>query len=281
MEGSPSPLEGTSREIGRRDDLVNLRDGLCHGRRTCPPTASRGEPDSKPVASAHRTLARVTIPVMTTRGAGRASVRSVGGVIAALLLVLVPMSALAAGWTIVASPNAVGSLDTDQLYATTCASSTECWAVGQYLAGTAIEQTLIQATGGGSWTTVGSPNVNDGGTQSNSLYGVTCASPTECWAVGEHGTSPDQQTLVEEWTGGSWVVVDSPSTSATQNNLLFGVACATPTMCWADGSYQSSSGVYQTLVELWDGTSWAIVASPDTASTQYNELIGVTCASST
>ncbi len=218
---------------------------------------------------------------MSTGGAGRAAVRSVGGIVAALLLVLVPVSVLASGWAIVASPNAVGSLDTDQLYSTTCASSTECWAVGQFLAGTAIEQTLIQASGTGAWTTVESPNVNDGGTQSNSLYGVTCASPTECWAVGEHGTSPDQQTLVEEWNGGSWVVVDSPSTSATQNNLLFGVACATSTLCWAAGSYQSSSGVYQTLIEQWDGTSWAIVASPDTASTEYNELMGVTCASAT
>jgi hypothetical protein len=208
-------------------------------------------------------------------------VRSVGGIVAAFLLVLLPISALADGWAIVASPNAVGTLTGDQLNATTCASSTECWAVGQYLAGTGIEQTLIQESGGGSWTTVASPNVNDGGTQSNTLDSVSCVSTTECWAVGGYGASQDQQTLVEEWNGGSWVVVDSPSTSVTQYNVLYGVACATSTLCWAVGWYRNGSGVVQTLVEQWDGTSWAIVASPNTASTEANELNHVTCVSST
>jgi hypothetical protein len=204
-----------------------------------------------------------------------------GGIVAALLLVLLPMSVLANGWTIVASPNVVGALATNQLNATTCASSTECWAVGQYLAGTGIDQTLIQESRGGAWATVPSPDVNDGGTQSNLLDSVTCASSTECWAVGAYGTSPDQQTLVEEWNGGSWVVVDSPSTSPTQNNVLYGVTCASASLCLAVGWYRNGGGVIQTLVEQWDGTSWAIVASPNTASTADNELNDVTCFAST
>jgi hypothetical protein len=203
-------------------------------------------------------------------------VRSVGGIVAALLLVLMPMTVLAGGWAIVASPNAVGTITGDQLNATTCASATECWAVGQYLAGNGVDQTLIQESGTGSWITVGSPNVNDGGAQSNTLDGVACASPSECWAVGEHGTSPDQQPLVEEWNGGSWVVVDSPKTSATLDNALYDVSCVTSTVCWAVG-YQSANGVSQTLVEQWNGTSWSIVSSPNMGSSGDNALLSITC----
>jgi hypothetical protein len=216
---------------------------------------------------------------MTRRAAGRAGVRSAGGIVAAFLLVVMPMSVLAGGWTIVASPNAVGTITGDQLNATTCASATECWAIGQYLASTGVDQALIQESSGGSWITVASPNVNDGGTQSNSLDGVACASPTECWAVGEHGTSPDQQPLVEEWNGGSWVVVNSPSTSTTLDNVLYDVSCVTATVCWAVGS-QSDNGVSQTLVEQWNGTSWGIVASPNMGTSGDNALLTITCFSS-
>jgi hypothetical protein len=212
---------------------------------------------------------------MTTRAAGR-----LGGIVAAVLLMLVPMSVLANGWAIVASPDAVGSITGDELSATTCASATQCWAVGQYLVGTGTEQTLIEEWDGASWTTVGSPDINDGGTQSNSLSAAACATSTECWAVGQHD-SGTEQTLIEEWNGGSWVVVDSPSTNATQTNSLNSVFCETSTLCWAVGEYHSNTGAYQTLVEQWDGTSWAIVASPNTGPSHDDSLNAVTCASST
>ena len=217
---------------------------------------------------------------MTARAGTRSAAGRLAGTLGVLVLVLVPMTALASGWAIVASPDAVGSISGDEIGSTTCASATECWAVGQYLVGTGIEQTLIEAWDGSSWTTVGSPNVNDGGTQSNSLSAVTCASTTECWAVGEHN-SGTEQTLIEEWDGGSWVLVDSPSTGATQTNYLNSISCEKPTLCWAVGEYHGSAGAYQTLVERWDGTSWVIVGSPNTGPTDSNTLNGVTCASST
>ena len=197
-----------------------------------------------------------------------------------MVLMLVPMTALANGWAIVASPDAVGSITGDELGSATCASATECWAVGQYLVGTGTEQTLIEGWDGTSWTTVESPDINDGGTQSNSLSAVACASTTECWAVGQHNSGTDQ-TLIEEWDGGSWVVVDTPSTNATQINDLNSVSCETSTLCWAVGEYQSSTGAYQTLVEKWDGTSWFIVPSANTGPTDSNILYGVTCVTST
>ena len=59
------------------------------------------------------------------------------------------------------------------------------------------------------------------------------------------------------------------------------IACASPFECWAVGSDDNGSppGRTQTLIEQWDGTSWAVAASPNTGATHNNVLSGVTCAS--
>src|SRR5207253_656150 len=117
---------------------------------------------------------------------------------------------------------------------------------------------------------------NTSATQHNELLGVTCVSASECWAVGTVGRNAANasQTLIERWDGTSWAIVTSPNTNATQNNYLNGVTCVSASECWAVGSYYNDSA-YQTLIERWDGTSWAIVTSPNTSATQHNELLGV------
>ena len=55
------------------------------------------------------------------------------------------------------------------------------------------------------------------------------------------------------------------------------MTCASAIDCWAVGSYSASMS--QTLVERWDGTSWAIVTSPNSSATQNSYLQAVTCAS--
>ena len=79
--------------------------------------------------------------------------------------------------------------------------------------------------------------------------------------------SNNYQTLIERWDGTSWAIVSSPNTSTTQNNYLYGVTCASASECWAVGYYFYGSA-YQTLIERWDGTSWAIVSSPNASATQ-------------
>ena len=118
---------------------------------------------------------------------------------------------------------------------------------------------------------------------------MTCVSASNCWAVGFSqslvGTSNINQTLIERWDGTAWAIVSSPNTNPTQNNYLDGVTCVSASNCWAVGRYYTGnavqSGVYQTLIERWDGTSWAIVTSPNTSATLSNFLYGVTCVSAT
>src|SRR5205085_6195448 len=83
-------------------------------------------------------------------------------------------------------------------------------------------------------------------------------------------------------TGPGWSLVTSSNTGATQTNYLNGTTCVSASDCWAVGYYNNGSGgsgAAQTLIEHWNGTSWAIVFSPNTSATQTNYLNSVTCTS--
>ena len=73
---------------------------------------------------------------------------------------------------------------------------------------------------------------------------------SDCWAVGYYivdAVSNLNQTLIERWNGTSWKIVNSPNTSATQSNLLYGVTCGSTPDCWAVGYYYNASSAAQTL----------------------------------
>jgi hypothetical protein len=185
-----------------------------------------------------------------------------------------------AAWSIVASPNPGGP---PVLNGVACSSASQCWAVGYYQftyydayghATVVVDQTLIEKWDGTSWTVVTSPN---SGT-SSFLTGVTCASASQCWAVGYYNNGSMTQTLTEEWNGTAWVIIPSANQGTNQPNFLDGVTCTSASNCWAVG-YYNNGGVTQTLTERWDGTLWTVVNSPNTSSSQNNQLAGVTCAS--
>ena len=61
-----------------------------------------------------------------------------------------------------------------------------------------------------------------------------------------------------------WSIVSSPNPGTSPYNFLSGVTCTSASQCWAVGYYVNGSGFGQTLIEQWDGTSWSVVASPNT-----------------
>jgi hypothetical protein len=188
-------------------------------------------------------------------------------------------------WSIVTSPS-TSSTQANFLYGVSCVSASDCWAAGYSYTNSGVTfQTLIEHWDGAAWTIV--PSANTSPAQTNVLLGVTCASGLDCWAVGyvdvdvPNVTHTSFQTLIERWDGSSWAIVSSPNTGAaqTQSNALYGVQCLSQSECWAVGYYINADGTYQTLIERWNGTSWGIVNSPNTSSTQFNLLNSVTCAS--
>ena len=151
---------------------------------------------------------------------------------------------------VVPSPNA-GTND-NYLNGVAAISATDVWAVGYYINGTGVNQTLVEHWNGSAWSVVPSPNV--GTTYDNYLKGVAAVSATNVWAVGYYYNGTVYQTLMEHWNGSAWSVVSSPNAGTSYDNYLTGVGAVSSTDVWAVGSYFNFSQ-QQTLVERYNPCS--------------------------
>jgi Phosphoesterase family len=163
------------------------------------------------------------------------------------------------GWTVVPSYS-FGSLD-NVLAGVAAASPSDAWAVGAYYPSSSnVLATLAEHFDGTRWTAYPLPNV---GVQENTLLAVSMPSTGSAWGVGYYLNGKfQQQTLVEHFNGTVWTVVPSPNPGALQN-ILFGVAAITDYDVWAVGGEQDGSGLWHTLTEHWDGSSWSVVNAVD------------------
>jgi hypothetical protein len=130
----------------------------------------------------------------------------------------------------------------------------------------------------GTWQVVPSPTID----VSNSTFGarlnaVAVVSSTDIWAVGfgplPGGAAFVKQTLIEHWNGSKWSVVPSPNPPAKFTNVeLDGVFALSSTNVWAVGFFENPSVIGRfTLIEHWNGSSWALVSSPN-PDPEQNEL---------
>lgn len=108
----------------------------------------------------------------------------------------------------------------------------------------------------GSWSLV--PNPNTG--MFDTFNGVAAVDATPVWAVGYYYTSGGNgQTLIERWNGTAWNIVPSPNPGSSDNGL-YGIARIPGTNhVWTVGRMlnPNTSYAYQTLIELWNGTTWS------------------------
>jgi hypothetical protein len=178
--------------------------------------------------------------------------------------------------TLVPSPNPTGA-SSSRLTGVSCPTTTSCVAVG-YSGPSSAPTTLVESWNGTSWSIVTSPNRT--GTGGSELLGVSCTAATSCVAVGVSGKSSASKTLVESWNGTSWSIVTSPNGTDTAASSLQAVSCSAATSCVAVGGSMSPVE-NDTLTEVWNGTSWSIVASPNAAGANLSELTGVSCSSAT
>jgi hypothetical protein len=66
---------------------------------------------------------------------------------------------------------------------------------------------------------------------------------------------------------------------AASGDTLISLSCTSAAACTATG-YRGSNGVYKTLIESWDGTTWSVVPSPNRGDIS-SALVGVSCTSAT
>ncbi len=198
-------------------------------------------------------------------------------------------------WSKVKTPNPGGTAADDQseLSGVACVSSSDCWAVGESERGhSAAELNEALRWNGRKWSKVKTPN--PGGTASeghqSDLFGVTCVSASDCWAVGEsqHGSSAPQLNEVLRFDGKKWSKVKTPNPGGMafeDFSELFGVACVSSSDCWAVGESQHSSSAAKLNEALrFNGKRWSQVKTFDPAGKdngKTNELFGVNCISAT
>jgi hypothetical protein len=161
----------------------------------------------------------------------------------------------------------------DQLFGVSCATHSECVAVGQttIAADYPSGQPLIEIYDGTKWSAVRTATIPGGG----DLQGVSCPGRRFCMAVGSSGST----TLTEVFDGKSWSVVPSPNETTPFYSLLSGVSCASTVSCKAVGYYYVSKTAGESpLAESYTGTDWTLdsVARPPGGG----QLNGISCATS-
>jgi hypothetical protein len=192
-------------------------------------------------------------------------------------------------WTTVATAATTGSAKSI-LSGVVDFGPTNAWAVGRSRTGLA----LIEHWDGAAWSIVVSPAppVHAGSTlASASLNAIAALTPTDIWAVGSYsvrtGVVSSTFTLTEHYDGTTWTIVSSPNpgTPSTVNGVaqvLNSVAIVNRGDVWAVGqTIDTVSGSFQpdrTMILHWNGTAWAVVASPDHPAEDTLRGVAVTSA---
>lgn len=178
-------------------------------------------------------------------------------------------------WTAFPLPN-VGAQE-NALYAVSMPTTGKAWAVGYYVSGKFVQQTLIEHFDGTVWTVVPSPSP---GALQNILFGVAAITDSDVWAVGaEQDASGLWHTLTEHWDGAAWSVVSAVD-AGSSGNQFYAVKALASDDVYAVGQQAGAGFPNQALVENWNGKAWRVVSSPVDASASVLPL-GATATSST
>jgi hypothetical protein len=178
-------------------------------------------------------------------------------------------------WSLFPAPK-FGKKDRADVFAMTSSSANDVWAIGSLVnLGTGRVSSLFEHWNGTAWTakTVESNN--------EFLFGASADAANDAWAVGFNG-SDNIETSAMHWDGTTWKSVATPNVGEGTNKLNAVLALA-PNDVWAVGFSTPVAPPKQaatlTLIEHFDGRSWAVVPSPNVganSANQSNRLLGLT-----
>jgi hypothetical protein len=178
-------------------------------------------------------------------------------------------------WSLFPGPK-FGKKDQADVFAMTSSSANDVWAIGSLLnLGTGLVSSLFEHWNGTAWTATTVESNNE------FLFGASADATNDAWAVGFHG-SDNIGTSAMYWDGATWKSVATPNVGEGTNKLNAVLALA-PNDVWAVGFSTPVAPPQQaatlTLIEHFDGTSWAVVPSPNVgpnSANQSNRLLGLT-----
>jgi hypothetical protein len=138
--------------------------------------------------------------------------------------------------------------------------------------------TTAASGGGGGWELQTTPNPS--GALSSRLTFISCTSSSACASVGEYNDSAGAKApLAESWNGVSWTAQTPPNPSGGTGGELLGVSCTSSSSCEAVG-HAEIGGAYQSLAEVWNGSTWTVQSVPSPSGTLSSELTAVSCTAS-
>ena len=176
------------------------------------------------------------------------------------------------GWANAAVPDPGSATDTE-LYDVACPTSSTCIAVGSAMVFDR-ERTLAALWDGSSWTVT--PTTAPDGATVSALYGVGCVSATQCVAVGVARVGGIDRPIALRWDGTSWTRTPVPNPYASTDGALFAVSCAAASSCRAVG-FRYVNGRELPLAMRWNGSDWAVTATPIPTGTTAALILGIDC----
>lgn len=182
-----------------------------------------------------------------------------------------------ASWRRAAIPDPAGS--PAGLFAVSCASATDCMAVGDYndILGTPVA--LAERWDGYKWATEDLPPPS--GAVASGLFAVSCPTGGWCTAAGSFMVADGSiRPLIESSAAGTWQLESAVVPPDAVWSGLQGVACEDTMACTAVGYVVSSEGTERALAETFDGTSWVLTAPVEPVNSMSGALAGVSCAAS-
>jgi hypothetical protein len=108
-------------------------------------------------------------------------------------------------WTQVATPDPGSDSGGTELTSISCTKPSRCWAVGYYYNPKGVRNEALRWNGK-RWSQLPTPQPGRGA-RTHQLYGVSCASHLDCWAVGYifNGTGAALDQALQ-WNGRRWSV---------------------------------------------------------------------------
>jgi hypothetical protein len=157
-----------------------------------------------------------------------------------------------------------------------CLSRTSCVVAGESYPRNGSDTMLLARWNGKSFSMMKA--AAPAGAANIMLYDVSCASATNCVAVGL--SDDDTQTrgfgFAELWNGKSWTAHKAATPKGDIESFLFGVSCVAAGRCIAVGSAGSATAVRATALSL-NGRAWTAQHVPGPGKGVSADFAAVSC----
>jgi hypothetical protein len=97
-------------------------------------------------------------------------------------------------------------------------------------------------------------------------------------AAGFYSEKSEYIPLAQRWNGTEWTIKAPVKPSGTTRSWLYDVSCVSSSACWAVGPREVVPATNETMVQAWNGSSWALQSSPNPEGGERN-LESVSCTS--